>query len=392
VSVAEGGARVSRTIWSLHFVLVLIASHLFFIGYYSLFVTLPRYLEGQSATAIGFVVGVFGVSSFVMRLWVGGLGDVFGRRLLALFGLTGAAISFGLYAVGPVPALLAPVRLLHGLAQVASATALVTLTGDLAPPARRAESIGYGFFAADSPALYAPLLALALAGVVGFGWQFVLMGLLSFAGALAVLPIPSGRPPVGTRRLPAPFRIARSALLPMAGFFGTTAGLGVVQAFLTVHVDRGHLGDPQVFFVAFGLAMIPAGPLAGRLGAAVGHRVVLVVSVVLAALAMLLAAVPVAGLGLALVGVLFGCGFAGAFTAAMTLAYESASDAERGLAIATTGLAFDLGFWVPLLLGPLADAAGTGMVFAVTAAIAALCVLPVALPFRVWQREERRAA
>jgi MFS family permease len=379
VSATEARPRAYASLWNLHFVLVLVISQLYFVGYYGLFVTLPRYLEGRSATEIGLVVGVFGASAFLMRLWVGGLGDVLGRRALLVGGLLLGGLAQCLFALGPYPALLVPLRLLQGLAQVATANSLVVLSAELIPPPRRAEAIGYGFFAGDSPALYAPLLALALVAAVGFQVQFVLMGLLGFVAALAALQIPSDRPAHPPRAIPRPFRLVPAAVLPTIGFLGTTAGLGTVQAFLTPHADRQALGDPRLFFVAFGLAAIPAGPLAGRLGTLVGHRLVLVGSGLTSALAMLLPALSVGGPGLALAGALFGSGFAGGFTAAMTLSYEGAAPAERGLATATTGLAIDMGYGVAILLGPLADARGTAAAFAAAAILACTCALQVAL-------------
>jgi len=51
--------------------LLFVSGHLIFFSYYSLFVILPKYLDGYSNTVIGVVVGVNGVAAFAMRLWSG---------------------------------------------------------------------------------------------------------------------------------------------------------------------------------------------------------------------------------------------------------------------------------------------------------------------------------
>ena len=361
----------AERIWRPEFVILLVIVHFLFIGNYALFVLLPTYLEDSSKTVIGIVVGLFGLSAVLMRLWAGSLTDLFGRRLLFLTGLAIAALSLFLYAQGPYPAGLIPVRILHGLAWALMGASWPALAADLVPPSRRGEAIGLPLLATEGAALYAPFVWLALAEGVSFRLAYVTLGLLVVIGFITIARFPSDRPQIERWSLPKPFLPARAALLPLVGFLGAAVALGVLAAFLAIHVDDEDLGSPQLFFLASGFTAIASAFLVGRVERALGYRVTAFLSLLLVGGAMLIVALATSGVQLIPAGALFGAGFTGAYTAGGRMAYESAPPMGRALALATVYLGFDLGRAAAIPFGALADASGTSTVFAVAAAIAA---------------------
>ena len=368
----ESSRAESGRLWSREFVLLLVMIHLVFVGYYSMFVVLPAYLDDSSKTMVGIVVGVFGIATFATRLWAGSLADLMGRRTLLLVGLALTVVALLLYAQGPFAAGLIPVRLLHGLAWVLTATSFVALNADIAPAARRGEAISYVLLASESAALYAPFASLWIGEHVSFRVVFVGLAVLAIVSILIVRRLPSDRGTAPSWRMPTPFRVSRAGLLPLAAFIGVAIAIGAQASFLVIHADEKGLGNPQLFFLAHGIAVIAIVTVAGRVLAALGYALTTFISLLLAGAAMLTVALAQGAEGLILGGALFGVAMGGSYTAAMTQAYTSADPAGRARAMATVALAFDIGATAAVPFGAVADAAGTRVVFAIAAGIAAV--------------------
>ena len=130
-----------------------------------------------------------------------------------------------------------------------------------------------------------------------------------------------------------------------------------------------------MFFFSYGALAIIMAVVVGRIDATIGYRATAVGSALFAAGSMLIVALAEQSAWLLLAGAFFGIAFSGGYTAATRMAYESAAAAKRAVAVATVTMAFDIGTLAPVLLGVLADAAGTSAVFVTAAAIAAGCGL-----------------
>ncbi|NTW03902.1 MAG: MFS transporter, partial [Oscillochloris sp.] len=192
------------------------ATLLFFAGFYTLLVPLPRYLAlvGLTDWQIGLVLGAFGVAAVLARPAAGAAVDRWGPRRLMLTG-AGALLVGSLGVVGTTDIrLLFGLRLLQALGYVAFSTAGVTMIVLLTPGEMRGHRLAIFGVAANLAITLAPAGAGALLGVAPLAAGFWLAGGLALlAGGLAL-----GIPPPPTRSFstqPIAWGFPRRLWLPM---------------------------------------------------------------------------------------------------------------------------------------------------------------------------------
>ncbi len=137
-------------------------------------------LAGVQATMVAFTVG-FALSHF----WIGGLGDRFGRRPVALAGLTLFAITSALGAVAPSLTFLIAARFLQGCAAATGPILARAIVRDVVDSHRAGRVFSVMGALVGLAPVTAPLAGGALADT--FGWRATLGLLAVYAGALTIL-------------------------------------------------------------------------------------------------------------------------------------------------------------------------------------------------------------
>src|SRR5262245_30503230 len=156
----------------------------------SMVVLLPKYLSTQlhaTASDIGHVVAVTGLSAVLAIPFVGAAIDRFGRKPLVILGCVLTAIyAFGWLGVRELGWIMYALQALGGIAFMVAFNAAGTLVTDKAPPERLGQAIG--IFGASNMVMsaVAPGVGELLAAAVGWHATFALSGVVAlFALALA---------------------------------------------------------------------------------------------------------------------------------------------------------------------------------------------------------------
>ncbi|MSO87593.1 MAG: MFS transporter [Acidimicrobiia bacterium] len=333
------------------FLLVTLAAFAYFVALGCLLPTLPQYVTstfGGNGLAVGLVVGSFAVSAAAARPWAGRLGDRYGRRVLLSGGALIVALSTLSYAlVDTLPALLG-LRLIAGFGEAAVFVGAATATQDMAPDNRRGEAASYFSVAVYSGLAFGPAIGEYL--LRRGSYENVWLVASGFALLAALLGL--GTPHRPAPRAPKPTSLLyRSSLGP-----GFVLMLGLIPfigfaAFVSLYGPSiGLAHTAPVFFVyaaAVGTIRLFGAKIPDRLGWPRAS------SIALAAVALgsgLLAVWPsvVAVWGAA---VLIGIGMALLYPALFSAALDGVPDHERGQAVGTFSLFFDLsqGIGAPLL-------------------------------------------
>lgn len=375
--IAEHSRAGRERLWTRDYALTVVSMHLFFLGWTLLFATLPLYLDNAPKWQVGWVInGAFGVSSFLARIPSGRWADWYGRRSMMLVGGALTAVTLAATAVTESPLALTPIRLLNGFGMCLFTTAGMAMLADVLPASRRGDGMGwYGVFYTATN-VYGPWLGVAVAGVIGLRAFFLLpalvtLGAVALATAIREQPRPAASAP--------PRLINRSALLPGATFTALTIAYSVLPAFLALYTAGGDIGRAGVFFFLMGIALMPARWIGGTLADRAGRAAVILPGLCLAAAGMIVLALtrnPVMLYGAALV---FGAGFGFGHTGLTILTMDRAAPAERGAAMATFTLAWDVGTLGAFALGFVGDAIGLSVLFAA----AGVLPLVAAAAFRV---------
>lgn len=339
-----GGAQPH--LFTAPFVFTCLAAFTFFLSHQMALVAVPLYVleRGGGDTDAGALTLLFTTASLLGRVPVGWAMDRWGRRPILMAG-AGVAVASGLLypAVRTVPALFV-LRFFHGLAMALFSTAAAVVVTDVVPAVRRGEGMGVFGMGSNAALAMGPILSLAVVG------RFSFTPLFAASAAVALAAVVLGAA-VGETGIPAPVRIAfrleaafhRGAVFPALIVAALMVAHGSVVTFLPLMGQARDIGNPGAFFTAAAVLLLAVRAKAGSLSDRWGRGPVIVPGMLLTAAAMLLIGLANAPRTLLAAGALYGLGLGLAQPALMALAAEQAGEAERGRAIATLYMGWEMG-------------------------------------------------
>jgi MFS family permease len=258
----------TQKILTRNFVLCFFAQFTFTSVFHILIPTLPVYLSrlGSSEVEIGVLIGSIGVSSLVLRPFVG-------RALLKIpektFMLTGALIfaltSIAYLLTSPFwPFLM--VRIFQGIGMAFFYTASVTLIANISPEAHRGQSLSYFYLAFNISFALAPSLGMFLINQFSFTLLFLFCLGLSLCSLFLTTRL-------GTRQIE-PLEdlskqdesfLSREALPSSLISFFAHIIWGALTAFFPLYALNQGLANPGFFFAAYAIVLILGRALGGKI-------------------------------------------------------------------------------------------------------------------------------
>jgi MFS family permease len=338
---------------------------------------------GVGKTAAGAVVSAFALMRLVMAPFVGRLVNAFGERVLLATGIGVVAVSSALAGLAQTYWQLLVLRGVGGIGSIMFSVSAASLLVRVTPDHQRAQAQGVwaGSF------LIGMIAGPAVGTVASFSLRapfFLYAGTLVVAGTLGLASLRHSELAAAKsdRTAPLELRIAlrnRAYLAALAASFaGDFALVGARSAILPQFVrDRLGLGQGWVY-AAFLVVTLVSGALllpVGRIADTRGRRPVIIVGLLVGASAFVLLPTVAAVGGLLAATVLLGV--AGAADSVAPGAIMGDVVAGRGgTVVAVFQMSGDLGAVLgPVVAGWIADGAGYGASFAVSAAV---CAAPVA--------------
>jgi len=364
-------------LWSPRFLVLCAASLGYFMALGSTWPVVPAFVEddlGGGGVAVGLSMGAFGFSAAVLRPLIGPLCDRRGRRFLLILGSLAVSASLLLLVPATSVPMVVAARLVLGMGEAAFFIGISASVQDLAPPARRGEATSYFTVTLYAGMALGPMIGERLADSGGADRAFLV------AAALALVPLvlsgsAPGRPdnpPVAPRLR---WRLHPDALRPGLMLFVGLLSYSGFLAFLTLHAsDVGIASSSRVFALFAVIVMatrIIGARIPDRLGALTTTRL---------SLGFTAAGMVVLGTWTSVAGVYVGAsvtalGQCFLFPALFVLTVDRAPEAERGHAIGSFSVAFDLAMGIGgFIVGAVVAATDRpgGFVFCAVVAAAAL--------------------
>jgi MFS family permease len=351
------------------------------LGQQMLLATLPVYVItlGGSRTDAGLVTGAAAVTALLVRPFAGWATDTWRRRPVVLLGCASYSVASAIYLVATTVPMLALGRVAHGFALSNYTTAANTYISDIAPPKRRAEAIGFFAATADIGMITGPAIGFFIANALGFHQLFYAsagMSLLALACSVFARERrarPTGHRPRWTLRRGL---IAVDAL-PVAWMaFCLGLGIGPVNTFLAIYAQSRGMGNPGLFFSVQAAALLLSRTFAGRVADRRGRAYVIVPGTIAAAFGVLLLPLATRPELFLLSAVLWGMGFGCAQPASMALLVDRVHGEERGLALSTYFMGFDIGIGLGAVgLGVVSQAFGWEVMWPLSAGFVLLGLL-----------------
>ena len=370
-----------RSLLSPGFVLVTAATLFYFIALGALLPTLPVYVEdelGGGSVAVGVTVGVFAVSAALLRPLAGRLGDTRGRRILVIGGSLVMGVSVLAYTLVDSIAALVALRLLTGAGEAAMWVGAATAIQDMAPDDRRGEAASYFSVALYAGLAFGPLVGEGLRDSAGFHAVWI------FAGCCGLVACALGfGTPRDVRREPQPFRLLHPAalgpgailLLGMLPFIG-------FATFIALYGPTVGFADVAPLLLVYGVLVLVIRVVGAKLPDQLGWTRASSTALSVLAVGGLLLGLWSGAAGVWLAVVALAIGMSLLFPALFSATVAAVPESERGQAVGTFSLSFDLASGLgPAVLGvvvALADYRAAFVVAGIGAAAGLALVGPVA--------------
>jgi MFS family permease len=366
------------------FVRVWLGTFAAFASFGFVLLTLPLYVHDEldrGSVAIGLAVGSASITAVLGGPPAGRLADRRGRRPLILSGAAVMIACYLLLALGPSLPLVVLIRLVAGAGEAAFAIAILTAAADLAPAARRGEAMSLVTTASYLGLTIGPVAADFILGGDRFALNWIVAALLVVLGTVAVLQLGETRP-VSPHEAPGGWLPPRTALLPGLLVLLALLGFGGFVAFSALYARELGFDRPGLIFALFGSVVVLVRTVGRKLPDRLGGRRTLVLCFVSLAVGLATIGAWQNETGLIVGTAIFAVGQALSYPAAVLLAMESSSEAERSAVVggvtAFVDVALSLGAFT---LGAVAAVTGYAGAF-VVASVVALSGLLVVAPRR----------
>ena len=337
-----------------------------------LVLTLPQYVKdelGYGSVGVGVAMSAASVTAVIASPVSGRLSDRRGRRPLMLAGALVMALGYFALALAPgLPGVVA-IRLLAGAGEAALVVALYTVATDLAPEGRHGEAMSLVTLASYLGLTVGPAFADFLLGGDRFALVWTVTAVIVLGSLAAVATLPDTRPAFVTQA-PAGWLPPRGAVLPGLLVLIGLLGFGGFTAFAALYARDLGIGRPGLVFALFGGVIAFVRFFGRRLPDALGARRTIQSSFVILAVGLAILGSWQTATGMLVGTVVFAVGQALMYPAAVVLAMESTSTAERSAAVGSVGAFVDVAFGLgSLTLGGVAAVAGYGGAFLVASVV-----------------------
>ncbi len=230
--------------------------------------TFPIYLSGKGSpeAEIGLLIGVFSVSSLILRPFIGRALLRIPERKFMIYGTilyTFSSIAY-LFASPFWPLFI--VRILHGIGLAFFSTAAFTLIANISPEAHRGQSLSYYYLAINFAFVLAPYFGMLLINRFDFSILFLLCTALSLSSLLITTRLSKGQgvPFKNLSIKKQPF-LSRDALPSAIMAFMVNIVWGAVTAFFPLYALSHGVSNPGLFFGALAIIHVVGRALGGRI-------------------------------------------------------------------------------------------------------------------------------
>jgi MFS family permease len=366
------------------FVRVWLATLGAFASFGVILLALPLYVADEleyGSIGVGIAMGSASVTAILFGPPAGRIADRRGRRAM-IFG--GAVVMVACYlalALEPSLPLVVVVRLFTGAGEAAFVIAVLTVAADLAPSDRRGEAMSLVTTASYLGLTVGPVVADFVLGDGRFALTWLLAAGLVLGAGAAVLPLGETRPE-SEHEAPGGWLPPRSALLPGLLVLLALLGFGGFVAFAALYARELGFDRPGLVFALFGSVIVLVRTFGRKLPDRLGARSTLMLCFVNLGLGLATMGIWQSQAGLLVGTAIFAVGQALSYPAAVLLAMQASTEAERSAVVggvtAFVDVALGLGAFV---LGAVAAVTGYAGAF-VVGSFVALSGLLIVVPLR----------
>ncbi|MFN3543641.1 MAG: MFS transporter [Thiobacillus sp.] len=355
---------------------------------------LPLFAASLNATPaeVGWIVMASTIPGVLISYPAGALSDHLGKRRVLLASLIVFATAPFLYLIVTTPWQLMAVRFYHGFATAIFGTVATAAIAERYSADRAARLSTYSSVTIVGRSV-APFLGGTLISLASFGAVYVACAIAGVLALGAGLLLRDDAPPAQTKKLELPHFWAslRTVLRDRGIMLVSTVEaaqylvFGAIEAFLALYASS--LGIPAwQIGVILGVQLVSivfAKPLMGRVSDRVGRRRVILPGLLIGAASVVLLPYFPNFIGLTILSLVFGLGFATVTSSTAALVADLTKDGRFGSSMGVLRTVMDVGQSIgPVLTGFMVGAAGYASAFTLLALILVAAALMLGLLLR----------
>lgn len=344
-----------KSIYTTQFWMICVSSFLFFTSFNMIIPELPDYLTSLGGEDYkGWIIALFTLMAGLSRPFSGKLTDKVGRIPVMVFGVLTCCVCSVLYPlVGTVGGFLL-LRFFHGFSTGFKPTGTSAYLADVVPATRRGEAMGILGLFGSSGIGAGPAIGGYLTTYIGIDWMFYASAICALLSILILFGIKE------TLAKPESFRLSHLKLSaseiwdkytipPAIVMLFTITSYGVVLTIIPDHSKALGIENKGLFYVFFTGASVAIRVFAGKASDIYGRIIVLKVSSVVIALALLFIGLSTSPYEFFASAVLLGLGAGMHSPTIFAWTVDRSHPDYRGRAIAMVYIALEIGIGVGAL-------------------------------------------
>ncbi len=343
-----------QKIFSHDFILCFFAQFVFSMVFCILIPAIPIYLSRFEAreAEIGFLVGIFSISSLVLRPIVGRALLSFPERKFMIAGTLLTVFSCLAYLIAPPFWPLLIVRILHGIGLALFMTSVFTRVASITPETHRGQLISYFYLAGNMAFALGPYFAMLLINRFNFTVLFLVCTGLSLGSLFITTKLVKREViPLEDQSLKTHTILSREVLSPSVIALMLNLIWGTLNAFFPLYALNRGVSNPGIFFIFLAITLILGRILGGRLLDLYERKKVIIPCLTMIVISLVLLIFSTTLPMFIVVAVILGTGWSLLYPSIFIYAIENAGTSQ-GPAMGTFTALADLGAGIgPMIMG-----------------------------------------
>lgn len=340
-----------ETIWRKEFILLFFANFFFFLSYEMLLATLPVYISklGGEGLIIGIIIGIFTISSIIVRPFSDSSPKNLGRKKILIIGSWICVISTVSYYLFSNLWIIGITRILHGIGFGLVTTLLATLAADSIPKERMGEGMGYfGLGSAVSMSI-GSFIGIWILNALNFFWMFTIASIILVAGIVFMQMIsePVQIKTISNKNEKIEFKLSSffepKVLIPAILIILLGFSYGGILGFIALFGKKVGINNVGLFFMGVAVCELVSRLFVGKIFDRKGPTIILVSGAIACLIGTILLAKTSNTTELIISSLFYGMGYGAIFPSVQAWCINLVPIEKRNLANATFYNAFDLG-------------------------------------------------
>lgn len=364
---------MNNNLWNRQFVSLFVINTLNSFGFYMIMSILSKYLtsSGVSLSVAGVIVGLFSITSLIMRPFCGFLSDYMSKVRLLIIALILETVGVLGYALFTSMQVIIAFRIVHGAGFCIVSTALIALAVEYIPECNMGEGIGYMGVSQVIASAIGPGLGIELAEIIGYRKVFLISAVFTLIGVVMVIGLresfASDIPKV-KQGVKVKLSIKNLVAIEACGYTLISAAYsfinGIITAYLLLFAEERGITNIGIYYTVCAVCLFVSKPFSGKLVDRKGLAIAIYPAIIFSGVSMFLLSFS-SSIGMIIFsGVLRSIGQGTAMPALQAQCIRQVDKDRSGVATSTYFLGGDVAQGIgPMIGGAVAGVLGYGKMF-----------------------------